>query len=291
VLNTGSVINPVRLRLIASDSGAAGRLLVDSGDLNLGLATASPGQDALLRVGPDAATGVLRASNTNSFDDAVTGLDVDLLSAGSSPATVTVTRNAQRIEESLQNLVNAYNTFVTAADDLTKFDPETSTRGVLQGNPIVLRLRDRLDRLVTGSSGDGSIRSLAELGVRVTTGGRLTFDQEQFNEQFAADPAAVSDFFLAEEAGFADRAFATLEALTAPATGSLAIQQNSLQASIDALDSRIAELDEILEVRRARLLEEFLRTEEALAALTSQQNALLSIQPLRINAAPRGVSG
>ena len=292
VLDTGAAINPARLRIVSSDSGAAGRLLVDSGDLDLGLSTVTAGQDALLRVGPNAATGVLRASATNAFDDAVTGLDVDVLAAGSTPATVTVTRNALRIEESLQSFVNAYNTFVGAAAELTKFDPETSQRGVLQGDTTVLRLRDRLDRLVTGSSpDDGAIGSLAALGVRVTTGGRLTFDKEQFNEQYAADPAGVSDFFLTEETGFADRAFEALEALTDPATGSLAIQQNSLQSSIDALDTRIEQLDEILEVRRARLFEEFLRMEQTLAALTAQQESLLGIQPLRVNAAPRGVSG
>ncbi|HUG90812.1 MAG TPA: flagellar filament capping protein FliD [Planctomycetaceae bacterium] len=250
------------------------------------------GRDALVRIGSDAATGILRASGTNAFDEAVTGLDVDLLAAGTSPATVTVTRSAEKLEEALQNLVSSYNAFITATADLTKFDPETNTRGVLQGETIVLRIRDRLDRLVTGSSGAGGgpVGSLAALGIRVTTGGRLTFDQEQFAAKFAADPKAVSDFFLTNETGFADRAFKALEALTDSTTGTFAIEQNSLQASIDALSNRITQLDAILEIRRTRLFEQFVRMEETLALLTSQQNAISAIQPLSINTAGRGVA-
>ncbi|MBW3541457.1 MAG: flagellar filament capping protein FliD [Planctomycetes bacterium] len=275
----GSAINPSRLRLSAAASGASGRLVIDPGALDLGLSVATEGRDALLRVGDDPQTGFLLAAASNSFPAVTGGLDVDVLSGGGTIVTATITRDDSKVVDAIEAFIAAYNTFVGAAADLTLYDSETGKRGVLQGQGIVLRIEGRLDRLVTGRTGNASdpLRSLVDLGVRVTEGGKLTLDEDVLAQRMADDPQAVADYFLTETTGFADRAFDTLEGLTDPLTGTIALEQSALEDSIDSLNARIEELDEILEIRRARLLQEFVNMENALAALSSQQEALAAI--------------
>ena len=86
-------------------------LSIDDGGLNLGLSTTVEGSDALLRIGADAESGFLIASDTNRFDSALTGIDVEVLAVGSQPATVTVTLDRSKIEKSIQSFVDSYNKF------------------------------------------------------------------------------------------------------------------------------------------------------------------------------------
>ena len=56
----------------------------------------------------------------------------------------TISRDQTKIEKTIQSFVDAYNSFITQTKTLTKFDPETEERGVLQGNGLVLRIEQRL---------------------------------------------------------------------------------------------------------------------------------------------------
>lgn len=284
IFDDGSAFNSKRLSLKSTVAGSAGRLIIEQTDIDLNLST-SGGQDALLRIGGDAQTGFLVASDTNKFEGIVGGIDVNILKTGNDVADVTVTQNQNTISSAIRSFVTAYNSFVDRAATLTKFDLESNERGVLQGDAIVLRVRNRLDALITKqfSSTGNSIETLVDLGVRSTTGGKLQFDEEVFTTAFAQNAQDIEDFFLTEETGFAAVAESTLESLTDSFTGTFALETNSLQTSIDSLNGRIEQLDEILEVRRTRLLQEFVNMENILSQLTSQQQTLSSISSLRIN--------
>ncbi len=294
----GSAFNSKRLSLTATTSGDAGRLVIDDGGLGLGFSTQVLGQDALLRVGRNVETGFLVSSGTDNFDSVVTGLDVEIRSPGDQIAEVTVSRNTGRIQETLTSFIDGYNAFLDNAAALTKFDSETNKRGVLQGEGIVLRIRSRLDSLINRQSlsPDDSVRSLADLGVRIGLGGKLSLDSNQLTTALAENPQAVADFFLQDAAGdpadfgFAQLAKQTLDSFTDPFTGSLALEKNALQESVDSLTARIEHLDEILLVRRERLLREFTNMENALGALSSQQQAISVISPLAMNAIGKGIS-
>src|SRR5690606_6894227 len=125
------------------------------------------------RVGADAAGGFLIANSSNSFKNAATGIDVELLAASNVAATVTVVRENLQAEATLANFVAAYNTVVDAAKELTRFDPATGERGPLQGQSSVQRIVSRLDNLVNRRlfGADHAVRSLNDLGVRMGSGG------------------------------------------------------------------------------------------------------------------------
>lgn len=290
VFNDGSAFNAHRLMLTAADSGTEGRLLVGDSGLNLELSTIAEGQDALLRTGQNVESAFILASSNDSFENAATGIDVQTQSVGSSPAEVVVTRDNSNIEAALQKFVDEFNKFVEAANEQTKFDPETGERGPLQGQGIVLRARSRLDNLLTRRlNGFDDINSLLDVGIRPRADGTLEFDTERFSEVVQSNRAAVEDFLLRDEDGFADVANAVMETLTDPIDGAFALETNSLQQSADSLTDRIETLEELLAARQERLLREFAQMEEAIAALTSQQQALAGIAPLQINPVGTGI--
>ncbi|GAB4139222.1 MAG: hypothetical protein Tsb009_08010 [Planctomycetaceae bacterium] len=288
VFNDGSAFNSFRLKLTATNSGANGGLVFDDGGLNLGLATTIEGQDALLRIGGD--NGFLIASDTNTFEEAFTGIDVTLNEVGSSPAQLTVSIDDSPIEKMLQSFVDGYNTFVEAAQEQTKFDSETNTRGPLQGRGVVLRVRSRLESLVSRRlSGFSTVDSLFDLGIRAKADGTLQFDKDRLASTLGDNRQAVQDFFLTEDKGFAAIAQSAVESLTDPLTGSFILEDNSLQASIDTLTSRIEQLNTILESRQERLLREFVNMENILSSLQTQQLSIGSIQPLSIAPVGTGI--
>ncbi len=285
VFNDGTAFNSNRLLLESAVNGSRGRLLIDTGNLDLGLNVVTEGQDALLNVNSFGSLSFLRASSTNSFSEVAPGLDVTLQQTGTTAAQVTITRDNSAIQSALQSFVGTYNSYVSTADEVTKFDLAANQRGVLQGSGTVLRVNQRLDRLITQriSSGNDDVRSLLDLGIRFDAGGKITFDEEVFASALETNPQGVSDFFLTKDTGFAAAAKSVLDSLTDSIDGTFAIEQDSLDRNINTLTTRIEELDVILDVRRTRLLQEFVQMESILGTLTSQQNALGTIAPISVN--------
>jgi len=275
VIDDGSTLNSKRLVLNSEQSGREGALIVNSEGIDLGLTTTTEAQDAVLRIGSDPATAFVTTSSTNRFNSGINAL-IDIKSVSTDPVTVTVERDNSAVEKTVKSFVDAYNRIITATDDLTKFDSETGERGVLQGEGIVLRVLQRLDREVTKTVGDAdaTFRNIFDLGISITSGGKLEIDEERFQAALAEDPAAVQEFFTAEETGFSARLTATIETFTDPITGSITAQTDALSESLTSLDERVGVLNEILANKRQRLIEQFARLETIISELNSQSSAI-----------------
>ena len=268
-------------------------MLIDDGGLGLGLETFAAAQDALIRIGSNAQSGSLVTSATNNFDDAITGLDIELLAPGTTPGEVVVEKDTEVVTTAVESFVDNYNELIDAVRELTKFDPETNERGVLQGQGIVLRIQSRLQSLMSRSifGSERSVRSLLDLGIRADQDGKLKIDSQKLDDAIQQNPQQVADFFLEErdetvaasKDGFSAVLESTIESFTDTFTGSLTFQKDALQDSVDSLGLRIEQLNGILAVRRQRLLEQFINMEEALGALSAQQAAIGAISPLNIN--------
>jgi flagellar hook-associated protein 2 len=279
ILNDGSAFNSFRLSLTSNTSGSEGRFTIDSGSLALGFKVVTEAQDALLQVGSNAATSFLIGSSTNQFKDVATGISVSVNEVGTSTANVEVTRDTSRAKNALKSLVTAFNAYVSTTDQLTKFDEDPQKRGILQGQGIVLRVTTRLNSLInkTYFGANETLQGLSDLGIRTTTGGKLQFDEDVFNEVVESTPDAVQTFFRDENNGVATKFKTTLEALTDRFTGTFKNEVNGLQNSIDTLEGRVTQLDAILAIRQERLLRQFVNTEEIIGRLQSQGEAISAL--------------
>lgn len=282
VLNSGGGATPYSLNLTSGRSGRAGELLVDATGLNLGFTALARAQDALLSVGGgDVGGGLLVAGGSNTFDNVLDGVKLDLLSASNDPVTVAVTQDVEGIVASVQRFVDLYN---EVQDELTKsarFNSETLERGPLFGDATVNLIRTRLNRLsLQPFAGGGAISRLFQVGIRVGGSNRLEFDAAAFREAYAADPEGVETFFTAAENGFGSVVKSAFNDLTRSFDGVIARKERQLTDQQELLNDRIGRLNILLAGKRRQLERQFSGLESALAALQDQQNSLAALAQL-----------
>ncbi|MBL4884760.1 MAG: flagellar filament capping protein FliD [Planctomycetaceae bacterium] len=282
VFDDGSSFNSTRLSLTSGSSGRAGRMLIDDGGLGLNFTTIVNAQDSMLQVGSNSATAFLITSADNNYDNVVEGIDLDILQLGSSSVTIDIAKKTSSIVTNIESLVSTYNSFLEVGTELTKFDSDTNQRGILQGDGFTTRVNLRLDTALHKRFGSGNetIKSLIDLGIRVGTGGILVLNKERLEDKLKNDLSGVKEFFTAADTGFSAILGATLTSLTDVVDGTFTNEKDVLDSSIKQARERIEELNILLESKKSRLLNEFIKMETIISSIQSQQSALEALQPI-----------
>jgi flagellar hook-associated protein 2 len=122
---------------------------------------------------------------------------------------VTVAKDSSAVKANLENFVKAYNAVNQALNQITAYDKDTKTAGLLQGDTTAVALQNTLRmaiQSVAGGSGNGGLRSLSDVGVMVSKGtgvrptGDLELDTKKL-ETALADPDAVKALFRGPDGG------------------------------------------------------------------------------------------
>ncbi len=150
IINDGSG-SPYHLLLIARQAGtqaAVTSIGSDNASLQsiLGFTqgassnvTETPAGNALLHI-----DGIAITSQSNTVDNAVTGITLDLNAVDASPATLTLTHDDTQTIQAAQGLVTAYNNVLSTLQSLTAYDATTQTGSPLTGDPLALEVQERL---------------------------------------------------------------------------------------------------------------------------------------------------
>ena len=306
VINTGSGATPFHLTLTSTISGRDGELIIDNDPLteDLGFTTLTQGRDAKLFFGStDPADGFLITSDSNTIDDMLQGVTINLVKASDEVVTVTVKRDIETIADAVLNFATTFGDAIGRINDHDFFDVDTEARGVLLGDNTVSQVRDALHRLVLGKPKgvETQYQFLSQVGLTLGKDGVLEFDREKFLEAYETDPNAVENLFAAFEAttvteetvgdgvtininkqvftklGFGDLFDQLLERLTNPIDGTVTLADKVFEDQIELTEKRIERFDERLDAKRQRLERQFLAMERALALLQGQSDALLSL--------------
>jgi flagellar hook-associated protein 2 len=290
IMNDGTSANPYRLSLTSARSGRDGALAIDSGGIGLTFETLVQGRDATVVFGPaDAAAPLTLTSSTNTLNDAITGVRLELIAPSEQPVTITVARDVDTIAGNLSQFVSAFNSAISTIDTLSKYDSETETAAVLNADSTARTVRsgliDIVSRRIQGLSGKYSL--ISGVGINLSRGSSLTFDEDEFRRAMDEDPAAVEALFTSEDTGFGVVAKAALEHYTNNDDGVISLRDEALQQSVDDLNNRISSMETLIEKRRDRLLAQFQNMETVLAKLQSQQNALASLTNLFASSSSR----
>ena len=285
VLDTGVGERPYRLSVTGRESGRLAGFVFDArlgdgGDALLSDATGHA-RDAALLYGGGSGTAppILVSSGTNSVEDLVPGLSLDLHKAGGAAATVTVEPDLSAAVDEVQGMVDAFNSLRESVDGATSFNPETFERGPLLGEPAVQRVERAVYGLIDRvyETGNPQYRILADVGVSVGDGATLELDADKFRAAWADDAAAVGRMFSETEVGFGFRLRDAVTALTDPVDGLITRVTESLGERTRAFEDRIARVEEQVEAKQRRLQRQFLDMELALGKLQGQQTALAAI--------------
>lgn len=283
ILNHGGSIKPVSLSLSSSVSGRAGELTLDTVGIDFGFSMLSKPVDAVVTIGDDTAgTSLLVSSSTNTLDDVLEDVTLNLLSTSDEAVTVSVAQDIDGIVESIKTFVSSFNDVIGTIDKDTSFNPDTLQRGVLLGDGTIGTVRSRLTSVILRrfEGVPDSVSRLFSVGLRLGSGNRLEFDEDKFREVYETSPQLVEELFMAKETGFGATIESVLKGMTRDFDGLIDRKNELFTNQQKLLNNRIDSLEILLDAKRARLEAQFLGLEISLASLQGQQNSLLSLSLL-----------
>jgi flagellar hook-associated protein 2 len=271
-----------RLLLSVDKTGAANELLVDGADAGLDFSELSAARDAVLEIGTlNGGTGLVVTSADNTFSDVVPGLELTVLAESEANVRVDVAKAQTQLTGAIEDFVDAFNSIQTNLDEVTAFDQEQLTTGILFGTSAALRVESDLNHLLSGRFfGVGQFTSLEAVGLSFTGDGKLRLSTAKLQEALDTDAAAVERLFTDENSGLAAKLKSTFERLAGDDNSVLESRAKSLADIIKANSERIKFMDERLTRERERLLLTFAQLESTIAAMQANMTALAGLQPV-----------
>ncbi len=231
---TDSSNDPYRLSLTATQSGQAGNMIVDASQISgMSLQEMAQGQNALLALGDSSASAtgdttapIVISSSSNTFTGVLPGVSLQVNSATGQPVSVTVGNDGTNIATNLQSFVTNYNNFRSQLTTDTAYNTTTETGSVLSDDGSALELDTQLSQLLTTTFvASGPVQSLADVGITVQSDGTLTFNQDQFDSAWAANPTAVEQMFTTAKTGVSAQFDTLINQLAGPTDSLLSSRQ------------------------------------------------------------------
>ena len=203
---------------------------------------------------------------------------MSLLSASSTPVTLNIARDPAGITTQVQTFTTGFNAVVDEITSLTKFDTTSNQGGLLLGDATTQQIQDKMYTVFsTAVSGAGRYRTLADVGITLGDGAKITFDAAKFSAAYATDPDAVKNLFTQAQTGLGAILDQSFTALVDPVSGVITQENKTLDSRVLQFQDRISQLDKILADKRTRLEQQFANMESVLANLQGQQAALGSL--------------
>lgn len=270
-----------RLVLTSQHSGTSGAITIhadpDSSGLGqLAYSADEPGSMTTIDAAQDARItidGFVTVSATNTFTNVIDGVTLTALQAGedaASPLTgeLSITQDKRGIKAGIESFVAHYNALITVFNELTDYNPQNRTRGLLGGdasiNVMEARIRGALGGLVEGAARD--FNSLAFLGIATNKDGSISLDDATLTQALEQRYDDVTALFAGEH-GVATRLGAVLGQFTA-SDGAFAVREDSLQKQLRSITDQREKLDLRMDKLEARYRSQF----AALDILVTQLN-------------------
>ncbi|MBL8694560.1 MAG: flagellar filament capping protein FliD [Planctomycetes bacterium] len=233
---------------------------------------------------------------SNTINDAITGLTFNLLAptAGGSPVSVTVSADTLGVKKKLTAIVDAYNDVIRLINQNNTYDSTSKVAGAFFGESSVNSLLGQLRNAVVsnGSSfvSDEAYSSLGVLGIRMQDDGTLKVDESKLNTKLSTDMTKVLDFFIDTDTSGSDKGFAAVIRDLAdkatllnsdtdggkPYEGYLRAKQTSLTDQIEDLQKVIDRGEENVDAFAKQLKLKYAAFEQSIGKLKAQQQALLA---------------
>jgi len=229
--------------------------------------------------------GLSLTRSSNTVSDAIPGVTLSLLKEGGASSTVSVGTDTNAIMANVKGLVDAYNAVAKIARDQFSLNGATGRQGALAGDSTLRATVSRLRNALTSvQGGDGSIRTLSDLGIRFQKDGSLTLDESKLTSALSQDPEAVQKLFLKADDGIGKRIPEAVDSLISSVGGAITARQNGLNESLATLNKKIAREEQRIEKYQEQLTAQFTALEKLVSQLNEQSNFLA--QKLNIATTP-----
>ncbi|MCL1945592.1 MAG: flagellar filament capping protein FliD [Chitinivibrionia bacterium] len=200
-----------RLVLTSDESGAGGAEFkdLDGGSVlqDLGFITDADGTKNsanVLMQGQDAIFSIdnmTMTSSTNTINDRVAGVNLELKKVTDAPVEVSVTRDDDAITKKVEDLINMYNAVLKFANEQTSYTREEDkdpVKGALFGDSTVKTITANLKAIFTGSVEiNGERVSLSQIGLKTNKDtGMFELDKDKFKEALTNDFDKIVGLFV-----------------------------------------------------------------------------------------------
>ena len=248
-----------------SDTGDLAQLDYDPNAASNPMAEKVEALDSIVHI-----DGFTQTSADLQITDMIEGVTLDLKEARPGESiSLSISRDTASITKSVEGFVSNYNKLVTVINDLTAYDPETKTAGLLQGDATVRGIATQLRQALSNAVGglDSDINTLAELGITTGDNGKLVLDSDALKEVMSEDFNAISQVFSGDD-GYASRFDKLIDGLVQTG-GLLDIRTQGLEGQIDRIGDQRETLDRRIASIEARYTAQF----NALDSLLGQLNS------------------
>src|SRR5690606_3336912 len=134
--------------------------------------------------------------------EVVPGLTAQVNQVTDAPVQLTVSSDSSPFVKSVESFVESFNSLQSTLDQLTSFDPEALTTGLLFGRSEVVRIETDLARLFTGTfSASSDLPSLEAIGISLDDKGKLELNKTKLRTAYDDRPAEVERLLTADETG------------------------------------------------------------------------------------------
>ncbi|THF73022.1 MAG: flagellar cap protein [Methylophaga nitratireducenticrescens] len=217
-------------------------------------------QNALIRV-----DGFDVSSNSNTFSGALDGVPINASSVGTT--TLSVSRNDEKILESVQAFATAFNAL--------RSEINTQRSGQLEADSTLLTLeRQIFDVLNAGSSIDGSSFSyLIEAGVSINKQGVMEVDSSRVTEIMNNDFDSFVNLFASENGGFAAK-LSTLANGWLATDGLIDSREDGLKTQVKGIDEQILRMEDRMISVEARIRAQFSALDTLVSSLNNTSSFL-----------------
>lgn len=287
-VNIGTESSPdYRLVFTTLETGTAlGTLALSDSTAELGANTVDNATDSVFSLG---GIGSNITRSTATISDVITGVSFNLVAASGTPATVTVSNDADTTATNIEEFIDAYNEIIEYYNENNTVERTQEGSKIINVFGTLAKARTdndfisafRLDMAAATSANGTSITSMADLGILTNRDGTLTFNKEStvdivvgFADAVDSDPVGVTEVLNS----FAD-SLAGIDGTIYQYTkfgGQIDIAIDSNDGEIENISNAIAQLDRQTDKMRESLTLRFARLESTTSRLQSQQQSLTS---------------
>ena len=206
--------------------------------------------------------------DSNYVDDALEGVNIQLLGETTTAESITVTADLESVKQEVQDFMDAYNEVITFLND------QTDTDGEFRGDSTYSTLKFELRNIITAQVTDvlsSDYDRLHDIGIGVKRDGTLYFeDEEDFENALATNPQIVSDLFTVDD-GITVVLSDFIVDYT-QASGIISTSKKTVEASLRYQETRIETFDERLEKKVERFRQDLLRLQTVVLEMQQQSS-------------------
>jgi len=247
-------------------SGDTGGLTIDSDSTGLGLAVTQNATNAVVQVDD-----MRVESQSNTISTAIPGVTITATQKTTTASNLIIGQNQDASTTAIQGFINAFNSIVTALQPSLRPDPSNPPgSGTTLDGSTAIGLEQSLNGLLSSQVvQSGTVRTLADIGVKLQNDGTLTLDSTTFTKALSQDPDAVDAIFKTANTGMSDKIANLSSRYTDSYSGQLVQRTTSLQKTIKDLTTQNQQLQAHVDAYKAQLQSEFANMESLIAGYNS----------------------